>query len=210
MEIEWRRNELNRKLAAILAADVVGFSRLTGLDEEGTARRLAELRADPIDPAIAAYGGRIFKTMGDGLLIEFGSVVDATRCALDLQSRMAALNAGVDPDKRIEFRVGIHIGDVMTQPDGDLLGDGVNIAARLEGVSEPGGVCLSREAYEQVRDKLKETFADLGEKALKNIARPVRVYAARTGSPNTVAQPPGSAIAEGWAAAPVDRRAPLR
>ena len=185
---------INRKLAAILAADVVGFSRLTGLDEEGTARRLAELRTDPIDPAIAAYGGRIFKTMGDGLLIEFGSVVDATRCALDLQSRMVGLNAGVDPDKRIEFRVGIHIGDVMTQPDGDLFGDGVNIAARLEGVSEPGGVCLSREAYEQVRDKLKESFADLGEKMLKNIARPVRVYAARTGSLNTVAQPPGSAI----------------
>jgi TolB-like protein len=185
---------INRKLAAILAADVVGFSRLTGLDEEGTARRLAELRADPIDPAIAAYGGRIFKTMGDGLLIEFGSVVDATRCALDVQSRMVALNAGVEPDKWIEFRVGIHIGDVMTQPDGDLLGDGVNIAARLEGVSEPGGVCLSRAAYEQVRDKLTETFADLGEKPLKNIARPVHVYAARTGSPNTVAQPSGFAI----------------
>jgi TolB-like protein/class 3 adenylate cyclase/Tfp pilus assembly protein PilF len=184
---------INRKLAAILAADVVGFSRLTGLDEEGTARRLAELRADPIDPAIAAYGGRIFKIMGDGLLIEFGSVVDATRCALDLQSCMASLNAGVDTDKRIEFRVGIHIGDVMAQPDGDLLGDGVNIAARLEGISEPGGVCLSRAAYEQVRDKLKETFADLGEKALKNIARPVQVYAARTGSLDTVAQPPGSA-----------------
>ena len=167
---------VQRKLAAILAADIVGYSRLTGVDEEGTARRLRELRTELIDPAITSHRGNIFKTTGDGLLIEFSSVVDAIRCTLEVQRQMGAINADISPERRMEFRVGVHLGDVMAQPDGDLLGDGVNIAARLEGIAEPGGICLSGAAYEQVRDKIDADFVDLGDKALKNIARPVRVF----------------------------------
>ena len=171
-----------RKLAAILAADVVGFSRLTGSDEERTLARLRGLRSDLIDPAIAAHHGRIVKRTGDGSIIEFRSVVDAVRCAIEVQNGMVERNAGLPPERRIEFRIGIHLGDVVEESDGDLMGDGVNIAARLEGIADPGGICLSEDAYRQVRDRLKGDFTDLGEKELKNIARPMRVYAVKTGA----------------------------
>ena len=170
-----------RKLAAILAADVVGYTQMTGADEDGTLARLRALRRELIDPAVSANNGRVFKRTGDGVLVEFRSVVDAVRCAIEVQKAMSARNAGEPDDRRIEFRVGVHLGDVVEESDGDLMGDGVNIAARLEGVAEPGGVSLSSAAYEQVRDKLHETFVDLGEQSLKNIARAMRVYAFLTG-----------------------------
>ena len=166
-----------RKLAAILAADVVGFSRLAGADEDRTLARLRALRSDLVDPTIAVHHGRVVKRTGDGALVEFRSVVDAVRCAIEVQNGMIERNAGVPPDRRIEFRIGIHLGDVVEESDGDLMGDGINIAARLEGIAEPNGICLSGAAYEQVRDKLKEEFVDLGDKNLKNIARPVRTFA---------------------------------
>jgi adenylate cyclase len=171
--------QVERKLAAILTGDIAGYSRLTGADEEGTVRRLRALRAELIDPAIQNGRGRIVKTTGDGILIEFASVVDAVRCSLEVQRGMAVRNADFMPEERIEFRMGIHLGDVIVQPDGDLLGDGVNIAARLEGIAEPGGICLSEDAWRQVRDRLKEEFVDLGEQGLKNIARPVRHHVDR-------------------------------
>jgi TolB-like protein/class 3 adenylate cyclase/Flp pilus assembly protein TadD len=171
-----------RKLAAILAADVVGYSRLAGADEDRTLARLRGLRSDLFDPAIAAHHGRTVKRTGDGILIEFRSVVDAVRCAIEVQNGMVERNAGLPPERRIEFRVGIHLGDVVEESDGDLMGDGVNIAARLEGIAKPGTICLSEDAYRQVRDRLKEGFIDLGEKELKNIARPVRAYALKTGA----------------------------
>src|SRR5271155_5099494 len=171
-----------RKLTAILAADIVGYSRLAGADEDHTLARLRALRSDLIDPTVAVHNGRVVKRTGHGNLIEFRSVVDAVRCAIEVQSGMVERNAGVPPERRIEFRVGIHLGDVVEESDGDLMGDGVNIAARLERIAEPGGICLSEDAYRQVRDRLKETFVDLGEKALKNIARPVRIYAVKTES----------------------------
>jgi class 3 adenylate cyclase/TolB-like protein len=167
---------VERKLTAILAADIAGYSRLTGADEEGTIRRLAGLRVELIDPAIQSNRGRIVKTTGDGILIEFASVVDAVRCALEVQRGMAIRNGDFMPEKRIEFRIGIHLGDVMVQPDGDLLGDGVNIAARLEGIAAPGGICLSQEAWQQVKGKIKIAVRDMGDQRLKNIAEPVRVY----------------------------------
>jgi len=176
-----------RKIAAILAADVVGYSRLAGADEDRTLARLRALRSDLIDPTIAVCHGRVVKRTGDGLIAEFRSVVDAMRCAIEVQLGMAERNAGVAPEKRIELRIGVHLGDVVEEADGDLMGDGVNIAARLESIAEPGGVCLSEDAYRQVRDRVKETFVDLGEKALKNIARPVRVYAASILSPGAEA-----------------------
>jgi TolB-like protein/class 3 adenylate cyclase/Tfp pilus assembly protein PilF len=166
-----------RKLAAILAADVVGYSRLAGADEDRTLARLRALRSDLVDPTIAVHHGRVVKRTGDGALVEFRSVVDAVRCAIEVQNGMIERNAGVPPDRRIEFRIGIHLGDVVEEGDGDLMGDGVNISARLESIAEPNGICLSSAAYEQVRDKLKEKFVDLGDKELKNIARPVRAYA---------------------------------
>jgi adenylate cyclase len=150
-----------RKIAAILVADVVGYSRLAGADEDRTLSRLRGLRSDLIDPAIAAHHGRIVKRTGDGILIEFRSVVDAVRCAIEVQTGTVDRNAGVALDKRIEFRIGIHLGDVVEESDGDLMGDGVNIAARLERIAAPGGICLSEDAYRQVRDKLKEEFVDL-------------------------------------------------
>jgi adenylate cyclase len=165
-----------RKLAAILVSDVVGYSRLAGADEDRTLARLRGLRSDLIDPAIAAHRGRIVKRTGDGSIIEFRSVVDAVRCAIEVQNGLIERNAGVPPERRIEFRVGIHVGDVVEESDGDLMGDGVNIAARLEGICEPGGIVLSGSAYEHARDRVKETFVDLGEKALKNIARSVHAY----------------------------------
>lgn len=167
---------VERKLTAILAADIAGYSRLTGADEEGTIRRLAALRVELIDPAIQSNHGRIVKTTGDGILIEFGSVVDAVRCALEVQRGMAIRNGDFMPEKRIEFRVGVHLGDVMVQPDGDLLGDGVNIAARLEGIAVPGGICLSLEAWQQIKGKIRIPVRDMGDQRLKNIAEPVRVY----------------------------------
>ncbi len=146
-----------RKIAAILAADVIGYSRLAGADEERILARLRALRSDLIDPTIAVHHGRVVKRTGDGLIIEFRSVVDAVRCAIEVQHGMAERNAGVAADKRIEFRVGVHLGDVVEEADGDLMGDGVNIAARLEGICEPGGVCLSGAAYEHVRDRVRRS-----------------------------------------------------
>lgn len=166
-----------RRLAAILAADIVGFSRMMGADEEGTLARLKALRAGLVDPAIAEFRGRIFKTTGDGLLAEFPSVVDAVQCAARVQREMAAHGAGEGPERRIVFRVGINLGDIIVEDD-DIYGDGVNIAARLEGICDPGGVAISASAHEQVRDKLQQLrFVDRGEHSVKNIARPVRVYA---------------------------------
>ena len=165
---------LQRRLAAILSADVVGYSRLMGIDEAGTLSRLNALRRDLIDPAIAAHSGRIVKLMGDGALVKFASALNAVSCAIEVQRQLRERDAGgtVDP---IRFRIGINVGDIISE-GGDILGDGVNIAARIEGMAEPGGTCLSYAAYEQVRDKLRESFTDLGEQTLKNIARPVRVY----------------------------------
>jgi adenylate cyclase len=153
-----------RKLAAILAADVAGYSKLAGADEERTLARLRALRSDLIDPSIALHHGRVVKRTGDGVLLEFRSVVDAVRCAIEVQTGMIERNAGLPSEHRIEFRVGIHLGDVVEESDGDLMGNGVNIAARLEGIADPGGICLSEDAYRQVRDRLKEEFIDLGEK----------------------------------------------
>ena len=165
-----------RKIAAILVADVVGYSRLAGADEDRTLARLRALRSDLIDPTIAVHHGRVVKRTGDGAIVEFRSVIDAVRCAIEVQSGMVERNAGLPPERRIEFRIGIHLGDVVEESDGDLMGDGVNIAARLEGICEVGGICISEDAYRQVRDKIKEQFVDLGEQILKNIARPVRAY----------------------------------
>ena len=151
-----------RKLAAILAADVVGFSRLAGADEDRTLARLRALRSDLIDPTIAVHNGRVVKRTGDGALVEFRSVVDAVRCAIEVQNAMVERNAGVPADRRIEFRIGIHLGDVVEESDGDLMGDGVNIAARLEGVAQPGAICLSEDAYRQVRARLDLAVTDLG------------------------------------------------
>jgi adenylate cyclase len=173
-----------RRLAAILAADIAGYSRLMGADEVGTVQALREHRS-AADPLIAEHGGRIVKTTGD-LLIEFSSVVGAVECALALQRLAAERNAGTPAERRMEWRIGIHIGDVLIEGD-DILGDGVNIAARLEGITEPGGICISEDAYRQVRGKVEAEFADLGEQSLKNIARPLRVY--RVGSSPTVKQP---------------------
>src|SRR5579863_6866349 len=161
-----------RKLAAILAADVVGYSRLAGSDEDRTLSRLRGLRSDLVDPAIAAYRGRVVKRTGDGILIEFRSVVDAVRCAIEVQNGMIERNAGLPRERRIEFRIGIHLGDVVEESDGDLMGDGVNIAARLEGIAKPGAICLSEQAYRQVRARLDLAITDLGEQQLKNIAQP--------------------------------------
>ena len=166
---------VERKLAAILSADVAGYSRLMGEDEEGTLTAFKAHRAEAVDPAIARHHGRIVKTTGDGLLAEFASAVDAVRCALAMQEAMAARNATVADDQKIEFRVGVNVGDVMIDGD-DLMGDGVNVAARLQEIAEPGGVSISRTARDQVRDKLELTLEDLGEQTVKNIARPVRVF----------------------------------
>jgi TolB-like protein/class 3 adenylate cyclase len=166
---------VERRLAAILAADVAGYSRLMGADEEGTLAALKTLRRELADPKIKEHRGRIVKTTGDGLLIEFASVVDAVRCAVEVQREMAQRNADVPPHRRIEFRMGINLGDIIK--DGrDIHGDGVNVAARLEGLAEPGGICVSRVVRDQVRDKLAFSFEDMGEQEVKNIARPVRVH----------------------------------
>jgi adenylate cyclase len=170
-----------RKIAAILAADVVGYSRLAGADEDRTLARLRALRSDLIDPTIAVHNGRVVKRTGDGILAEFRSVVDAVRCAIEMQNSMIERNAGVPQERRIEFRIGVHLGDVVEEADGDLMGDGVNIAARLEGIGKPGAVCLSEDAYRQVRARLDLAVSDLGATQLKNIAEPVRVYSLQVG-----------------------------
>src|SRR4051812_16740891 len=172
--MEHDKTRVERRLAAILAADIAGYSRLMGIDEVGTARSLREHRVVS-DALIARHGGRIVKTTGDGLLLEFASVVDAVECAVAVQAVMAERNNNVLPDRRMLFRIGINLGDILIEGD-DILGDGVNVAARLEGIAEPGGICLSRAAYDQVREKVALEFADLGDQSLKNIARPVRAY----------------------------------
>jgi adenylate cyclase len=180
-----------RRLAAILAADMAGYSRLMGADEEGTLERLKALRRELLDPKIAEHHGRIVKTTGDGVLVEFASVVDAVRCAVEVQQAMAERNTGVAADNRIELRIGINLGDVIVEGD-DLYGDGVNIAARVEALADAGGVLVSNTVHDQVRDRLPFVFEDLGEQQVKNIARPVRVYRVRDAaakSPSAAAQP---------------------
>src|ERR1700720_2295287 len=166
---------VGRRLAAIVAVDVAGYSRLMGLDEVATARILREHRK-VTDALVAEHGGRIVKTTGDGVLLEFPSVVDAVECAVAVQAVMAQRNEGIPQDRRMLFRIGVNLGDILIEGD-DILGDGVNIAARLEGIAEPGGVCISSSAYDQVRGKVAIEFIDLGEQSLKNIARPIRAYA---------------------------------
>ena len=170
-----------RKIAAILAADVVGFSRMANADEDRTLARLRSLRAEIIDPMVASQNGRVFKRTGDGALVEFRSVVQAVRCAVAIQNAMIERNAGISADQSIEFRIGIHLGDVVEEADSDLMGDGVNIAARLEGVAKPGAICLSEDAYRQVKTRLDIKVSDLGLTQLKNIAEPIRVYALDVG-----------------------------
>jgi TolB-like protein/class 3 adenylate cyclase/Flp pilus assembly protein TadD len=172
-----------RKIAAILVSDVVGYSRLAGMDEDRTLARLRALRSDLIDPTISVHRGRIVKRTGDGSVIEFRSVVDAVRCAIEVQHAMVERNAGLPSERRIVFRIGIHLGDVVEETDGDLMGDGVNIAARLEGICEPGAIFLSEDAYRQVKGRLEMTVSDLGPTQLKNIAEPIRVYSLQVGVP---------------------------
>ena len=164
---------MERRLVTIVCADVAGYSRLTGLDEEGTIARLKAHRRSLIGPAIARHGGRIVKTMGDGLLVEFASPVEAVRCAAEIQLAMAAREASIPEDRRIRFRIGINLGDVVVE-DGDVLGDAVNIAARLQALADVGGSCVARSVRDQVRDRLPVTFEDLGERNVRSIARPVR------------------------------------
>ena len=172
-----------RKIAAILVADVVGYSRLAGADEDRTLARLRALRSDLIDPTIAVHNGRVFKRTGDGILVEFRSVVDAVRCAIEAQNGLVDRNVGVAPDRRIEFRVGIHLGDVVEEADGDLMGDGVNIAARLVSIAKPGAICVSEDTYRQVKGRLELAVHDLGPTQLKNIAEPIRIYSLDVGRP---------------------------
>jgi adenylate cyclase len=184
-----------RRLCAILAADVAGYSRLMGDDEEGTLTALTVHRRELIDPAVAEHAGRIVKTTGDGLLVEFSSVVDAVSCAVEIQRGMAGRNHAAPHDRQLAFRIGVNLGDVIVQND-DLYGDGVNVAARLEALAEPGGICLSASAYEQVQGKIAAVrFEDLGEQRVKNIARPVRAYRVGFGSagpvPSSVSALPG-------------------
>jgi adenylate cyclase len=184
-----------RKITAILAADVVGFSRMTSADEDRTLARLRTLRSELIDPTVASQNGRVFKRTGDGSLVEFRSVVEAVRCAITIQNAMIERNVGMPVDQRIDFRIGIHLGDVVEESDGDLMGDGVNIAARLEGIAKPGMICLSEQAYWQVKGRLDLAVTDLGATRLKNIAEPVRAYSLQVGvpalaKPATQARPP--------------------
>ena len=172
-----------RKLAATLAADIVGYSRLAGADEDRTLARLRALRSDLLDPTISVHNGRVVKRTGDGLLVEFRSVVNAVRCAIDVQNGMLERNAGLSTERRIEFRIGIHLGDVVEESDGDLMGDGVNVAARLEGIAKPGTICLSEDAYRQVKARLDLAVSDLGPTRLKNIAEPIHVYVVTQAEP---------------------------
>jgi class 3 adenylate cyclase len=180
---------VERRLAAILAADVAGYSRLIEADEEGTLGRLKGIRAEVIDVKIADHRGRIVKTTGDGLLVEFASVVDALRCAAEIQAAMAESNTPLPLDHWIEFRIGINVGDIVVE-DGDIFGDGVNVAARLEGLAEPGGICVSARVQEDAAGRLDLAFEDMGEQALKNIARPVRAYRVATAAGSAFARAP--------------------
>ena len=183
---------IERRLAAILAADVAGSCRLIGIDEEGTLAQLKALRKTIFDPKIAEHHGRIVKNTGDGALVEFASVVDAVRCADEIQRSMAEQNTDVAQDKRIEFRIGIHVGDIVIADD-DIFGDGVNIAVRLEGIAEPGGVSISDDAHRQIRGKIGIDYDDMGPQVLKNIAEPVGVWRVRIGprfSPAVRTKPP--------------------
>jgi adenylate cyclase len=176
-----------RRLAAILAADVAGYSRLIGVDESGILQALRAIRSELIDPSLAAHNGRPVKTTGDGLLVEFGSVVDALRCATEVQAGMQERNAMAPAVKRVEYRIGINMGDIVVE-DGDIFGDGVNVAARLESLAEPSGICVSARVQEDAAGKLDLAFEDLGEQALRNIARPVRAYRVATGAVSASAQ----------------------
>ena len=179
---------VERRLSAIFASDIVGYSRLMEADEEGTLARMNAHRREFLEPAVAQNRGRIVKRTGDGVLIGFSSAVDAARCAIDVQRGMGERNAGVSPERRIELRIGIHVGDIMIEDD-DIFGDGVNIAARLESIAQPGGICISDDAYRQVRGKVNVNFQDSGEQELKNIARPVRVYQLRPEAATAAAKP---------------------
>jgi adenylate cyclase len=170
-----------RKLVAILAADVVGYSRLAGTEEDRTLARLRALQSDLIDPTVAVHHGRVVKRTGDGALIEFRSVVHAVRCALEVQNGMVERNAGLPAERCIEFRIGIHLGDVVEESDGDLMGDGGQPAARLEGIAKPNGICLSEDAYRQVKARIDVAVNDLGLRQLKNIPEPIRVYSLEVG-----------------------------
>jgi adenylate cyclase len=181
-----------RKIVAILVSDVVGYSRLAGVDEDRTLARLRALRSDLIDPTISMHHGRIVKRTGDGNLIEFPSVVDAVRCAIEIENGLIERNAGLPSERRIEFRVGIHLGDVVEEADGDLMGDGVNIAARLESIAKPGAICLSEQAFWQVKGRLDLSVHDLGPTQLKNIAEPIRVYSLIVGEPARAKSAPAS------------------
>jgi class 3 adenylate cyclase len=172
------QQRVERRLAAILSADVAGYSRLMGIDEPGTARALREHR-DAMMPIFTSHGGRLVKTAADGMLLEFPSVVAAVDCAIALQKLMAERNAEAGEDRRMLFRIGVNLGDILIE-DGNVLGDGVNIAARLEGVAQPGGICISGSVFDQVQGKVSADFVDLGEPVLKNIARPIRVYAVKS------------------------------
>ena len=171
---------VQRRLAAVLAADAAGYSRLMGADEEGTLARLNAHRREFLEPTVAEHNGRIVKRTGDGILIEFGSAMDATRCAIQAQRGMAQRNRDVPVDQRIEIRIGIHVGDIIIE-EGDIFGDGVNIAARLEGIAEPGGICISDDTFRQVRGKIDVAFEDAGDQQLKNIEQPVKVYRIQLG-----------------------------
>ena len=197
---------VQRRLAAILAADVAGYWRLMGDDEEGTLARFEGAPRELIDPKITEHRGRIVKTTGDGALVEFASVVDAVRCAVEIQREMDERNAEVPADRRIEFRIGINVGDIIID-GGDIFGDGVNVAARLEALAEPGGICVSRVVRDQVRDKLDFAFDDLGEQQVKNIARPVRVFAARSASRDAAWPTSAGHRAAGAAGQTIDRGA---
>src|ERR1700722_6750782 len=181
-----RRDRVERHLAAILAADVAGYTRLMNEDEEATLAELRTWRHQVADPRIRERNGRIVKSTGDGFLVEFTSVVDAVRCAVEMQREMAARNSGLPAERRLEFRIGINVGDIVVE-DHDIFGDGVNVAARLEALADPAGICISRVVRDQIRDKLPYTFEDRGEQQVKNIARPVRVYAMRS---ETIAELP--------------------
>ncbi len=196
-----------RKIAAILVTDIVGYARLAGADEDRTPARLRTLRSDLIDPTIAAHHGRIVKRTGDCAVVEFRSVVDAVRCAIELQNGLIERNAGVPEDRRIEFRIGIYVGDVVEESDGDLMGDGVNIAARLEGIAKPGAICLSEDAYRQVSGRLEMEAADLGPTQLKNIDRPIRAYSVQVGVPAKPKPAAAHAAEEAFRACAARRRA---
>src|SRR5215472_12578436 len=186
---EMSEARVERRLAAILAVDVAGYSRLMGEDEEGTHQRLQAHFSELVHPKIEEHRGRVVKNTGDGVMAEFASVVDAVRCAVELQREMIARNAATSAQRRIEFRMGINVGDIIIE-EHDIFGDGVNLAARLEALAVPGGICLSAAAHEQVRDKLDVAFDDLGEQQVKNIARPVRTYRVALGASSRAALPP--------------------